>query len=166
MAAARSIKEALELAIKKIKPVVNDALLTDVADTIKIVEREHIYDDVYTRDPGRYTRRYDNGGLGDMDNMYEYLEGDGLLGVAQGTPFNPYINGVDDEDGISENTSRGMNGLDGLVNYGDGWKDIRYDVKPWGSTGFIEKTVGELKSTKEHVGSLRNGLIARGLDVK
>lgn len=158
--------KGLDKALKVIQGKVNDALLHEVADTIKIVEREHIYDDVYSRDPGRYVRRYDEGGLGDMNNMYEYLEGDGVLGVAQGTPFNPYINGVDEEGGISQNTSLGMSGLDGLVNYGNGWNGINYDVKAWGPTNFIENTVGELKSTGEHTQALKNGLKKRGLDVK
>lgn len=158
--------KGLDKALKVIQDKVNDALLHEVADTIKETERERIYDDVYTRDPGRYTRRYDAGGLGDINNMHEYLEGDGVLGVAQGTPFNPYINGVNEDDGISQNTDRGVNGLDGLVNYGNGWSGINYDVKAWGPTNFIENTVAELKSTGKHVEALKQGLKKRGLDVK
>lgn len=156
----------LDKALKAIQGKVNDTLLHEVAETIKQTEITHVYDDVYTRDPGRYTRRYANGGLGDINNLYEYLEGDGVLGVAQGTPFNPYVNGVDASDGISHNTPLGMNGLDGLVNYGNGWNGIEYDVKSWGPTNFINNTVDELKSTKEHVQALKQGLKARGLNVK
>lgn len=155
--------KGLDKALKVIQDKVNDTLLHEVAGTIKEVEREHIYNDVYTRPPGQYLRRYDDGGLGDVNNMYEYLEGDGVLGIAQGTPFNPYINGYSPP--LSQNVDL-ESGLDGLVNYGNGWNGIFYDVKAWGPTNFIENTIDDLRSSGKHVEALKNGLKKRGLNVK
>ena len=79
--------------------------------------------------------------------------------------FNPYLNGVDASGGISKNAGRG-DGLDGLVNYGDGWGGIHYDWNPCGATNYIKNAADELRSTKEHIDTMKRGLQKRGLNVK
>jgi hypothetical protein len=53
-----------------IKEKIEESLKTDVAQTIKEVEREHVYKDVYSKyEPRRYERKMDDGGLSSIKNM-------------------------------------------------------------------------------------------------
>ena len=160
MPTIKNISELKAILQKKI----NAALLTDVAEMIKVTEIQHVIDDVYSRPESReYHRRYANGGIGDVDNMHERLEGDGLLAVSNDTPFNPFLNGYDDGDGTSANSGEG---LDGLIEYGDGWNGIHYDWAACEATNFIENTKQELANTNKLAEALKAGLKKQGLNVK
>lgn len=154
----------LNSALKHVQKIVNETLLNEVTNAVKVAEIEHVMDDVYTRPTsGAYKRRYADGGLGDVNNLKESLASDGVLVVSNETPFNPYLNGVDASGGLSLNSG---NALDGLVNFGDGWHDYYYDYSMCGPTNFIEKAVDDLKSSGEHVKAMKDGLQKRGLTVK
>lgn len=161
MAKVNSIAEALKL----VKEKVEDTLLFDVAEIIKNVEIYHVYKDVYPRpESAKYKRRYSQGGIGDKGNLEGYIEEDTLV-VANNTAFNPYLNGFDSHDGYSRNAGQG---LDGLVEYGDGgWKSYTYDwAEGEPARPFIRNTVEDLKAKKDHVRVLAAGLRKRGLSVK
>lgn len=162
MPKVKSIAEAL----KYISSQINETLLDEVSESIKDAEIRHAYRDVYSRpDSLLYERRYSDGGIGDYDNLEERLEGDGLLAVENVTPFNPYLNGRNASDGMSHNSGEG---LDGLVEFGDGgWKGLTYDwAKGEPARPFIQNTIDELRTTKAHVKSLKDGLKKRGVNVK
>jgi hypothetical protein len=163
--------EGLEKALKAVQSKVEDALLNEVADIVRNETVYHVYQDVYSRpESARYKRRYSQGGMGDTSNYESYVDADGdksrTLVVTNTTPFNPYLNGVDASDGISANADRGS-GLDGLVNYGDGWNGIEYDwAKDEPSRPYRENTIQDLEASKNHVKVLKAGLRKRGLTVK
>lgn len=163
MPKVNSIAEALKI----VKEKVEAALLVDVAETVKRTEIRHVYEDVYSRPESRlYQRRYSGGGIGDISNLEEYVEGDTLV-VANTTPFNPYLNGTDSSAGYSQNAGL-SEGLDGLIEYGDrNWKGIAYDWATYEpARPFVKNTVEELRASKEHVRALAGGLRKRGLNVK
>lgn len=165
MPAYNSIQAALAAIQKKVMDSVNDTLLNEVSHVVKVAEVHRIMEDVYSRETGgQYERRYFDGGLGDPANLKERLEGDGVLAISNDTPFNPYLNGLDESNGLSENSGRF--GLAGLVNFGDGWNGIEYDWAKSGETNFIENTRIELSSEKTHVNAMKDGLKKRGFNVK
>lgn len=162
MAKTKSISEVL----KAIKEKVQDTLINDVAEAVKNVEIYHVYNDVYSRpESAAYERRYSNGGIGDVRNIEKYIEGDTLV-LDNNTEFNPYLNGRDSFNGNSMNAGR-AEGLDGLIEYGDGWNGINYD---WAENEpgrpFIRNTIDDLNQSKDHVRMMIAGLRKRGLDVK
>ena len=79
MATFQSIN-AIEIAIKKgLQEVPNDP---DFIDALKTALRESIYDNVYSYPEGGYKRRYDEGGLGDKNQMREAHERGGRSGIS------------------------------------------------------------------------------------
>ena len=160
----KSIPDLVKYAQKRLQGKVNEVLLDEVANEVKVEEVNNISIDVYGRPTsGAYKRRYYDGGFGDESNMNARLEGDGMLVVSNDTPFNPFLNGVGGE--LSDNAGRGE-GLDGLINYGDGWNDIHYDWAACGPTRYVEHTRQGLKSSGACGNALKIGLKKRGIDVK
>jgi hypothetical protein len=161
----KDIKSALAAATKQIQKAVDASLLNEVTDGVRQVEQAHISEDVYERIfPKVYKRRYGSrGGIIADKNIVGHLTGNGELSVSNETPFNPYLNGEDSSVGMSDNSGEG---LDGLINYGDGWNGLHYDIIPFGPTNFREHTIEELEATKYHVEKLKEGLIKRGFDCK
>ena len=158
------LSKAVKYAVKKVQVAVNEVLIDEVANEVKVEEVSNIVIDVYSRiTSGAYKRRYYDGGFGDENNINARLEGDGKLVVSNDTPFNPYLNGVDGE--LSENAGRGE-GLDGLINYGDGWNGINYDWAACGPTNYVEHTIQGFKSSGACTNALKSGLKKRGFDVE
>lgn len=160
----RDIKSALATVTKQLQKAVDASLLEEVTNAVKVAEVNSVVDYVYSRPTsGAYHRRYASGGLGSVENLHERLDGSGVLVVTNDTPFNPFLNGRDENKGISANSG---NGLAGLVNYGDGWNGYEYDYSSKGATNFIQNTVGDLAASGDHVKALKSGLIKQGFDVK
>ena len=163
--------KGLDKALKVIQKKVEDTLLTEVAEVVKNEELYHVYEDMYSRPTsGFYERRYEQGGMGDKNNYQHFVDVNGensrTLVVTNTTQFNPYLNGKDASDGYSQNTMR-ESGLDGPINYGDGWNGIKYDyAEGEPATDYIENTIEDLNASKNHVKALRAGLRKRGLTVK
>lgn len=160
----KSISDLVKYANKMVESKVNEVLLDEVTNEVKVEEVNNISIDVYGRPTsGAYKRRYYDGGFGDEGNINGRLEGNGMLVVSNDTPFNPYLNGVGGE--LSDNAGRGE-GLDGLIDYGDGWNGIHYDWAACGPTRYAEHTKQNLKASGAIKKAMKEGLQERGLDVK
>ena len=62
---------------RELRTRIDYALLTDVAEVVTTVMLDHIERDVYdSYVPHEYVRRYDNGGLMDINNINSSIEGD------------------------------------------------------------------------------------------
>ena len=76
---------------RELRTRIDYALLTDVTEVVTTVMLDHIERDVYdSYVPHEYVRRYDNGGLMDINNINSSIEGDTLV-VENNTMANPYI---------------------------------------------------------------------------
>lgn len=160
-----NVEDALKYANKLLKKKADDVLFNEVADKVRNIEQEHIYSDVYSRpESNKYKRRYSNGGFGDINNIVKRKDDDAVT-ISNDTEFNPYLNGRNGSGGISANASR-ANGLDGLINYGNGWNGIYYDWSDESFTLYFENTLCELNNSKAHIDTMKNGLKRLGLDVR
>ena len=153
MATCNNLKQ-LEAELRK---RLNAALQDDVAETVKKTESEHVEENVYgAYGPEEYLvykRRGESGGLADTGNMVMEA-GDLEISIENKTPFNP-----------GYNTMNGGDGLDMLVEYGDGGGGHVYDYPRSSSTPpfgdfhqprpFVHETVEELKR-----GKLREAVVA------
>lgn len=164
-----TITEALKEAKKKAEKKVNQVLADDVFKTVRDEELKQIDDTVYAMEvSGRYQRRFDEGGLLDPDHIV--IDGgavsDGRLVVSNITPANPFLNGMDSENGLSTTPLDAK--IAKLVEFGeyhpngygyDWWK--RAKPRP-----FIENTRKVLKRRKSHVAAMKKGLKKRGVKVR
>lgn len=160
----------LDKALKKLQeqlvPKIDSALSKEVLQAVSDAEGKAIYDEVYSMPTsGRYTRRWDNGGLLDPDNVQGSVA-NGTLAVVNVTKPNPYLNGINRYGGLSTTPSSAS--LAGIVEHGtydphgagyDYWKDA--EARP-----FTAKTVEDLKKSGAHIAALKKGLQRQGIKVK
>lgn len=151
------IKTALKKANDSIRPMIND-VLEDVGLMIKITEQQVIDEVVYEAySPVKYERRYDEGGLGDINNIKVKVN-NGTITVTNITRPNPY-----QAKSVNKN-------LPALIEYGHGVV-FNYDyprrnreyMKP---RPFTRKTIERLEATGDHITALKQGLRDKGLKVK
>lgn len=148
---------------------IDSALIDNVAESVRSQMLEHIQTDVYSvYEPEIYLRRYENGGLSDSRNITPSLVSKGVLEVENKTPFN-----TDPECSIdpSYHTDNYGYGLAGLIEYGYGWSEAHYDYPRKGRSylkkrPFIANTRADLKTNKQHIQALKDGLKTRGIRFK
>lgn len=151
---------------EQLAPKIDSTLTKEVLQAVSDAEGKAIYDEVYSMPTsGRYTRRWDNGGLLDPDNVQGSVA-NGTLAVVNVTKPNPYLNGINRYDGLS--TTPGSASLADIVEHGiydshgagyDYWKDA--EARP-----FTAKTAEDLKKSGAHVAALKKGLQRQGIKVK
>lgn len=129
--------------MKHITKDVSDVLQHEVADTVKSHMQEAIQTTVYDAyDPEHYTRRMENGGLLDGDNIEAAVSGDTLT-VRDVAPLD---NGRTDY------------ALDDIVIHGYGNQPFPRD--------YISTTEERLIKTNDHVEAMKQGLKKKGYNVK
>lgn len=143
------------------------ALLSDVSHTITEVMTDHIARDVYDvyspvdiTNPHQYTRREDDGGLIDPNNINSSIEKNMLI-VENNTIGVPEY-GIGNKVFHSQNKNKE---IAGVIETGKG-----YDIHGWEYDGvprpFIKNTRYDLANNKYHVKALKQGLKKQGLEVK
>lgn len=147
---------------KELRKKIDYALLTDVSQVITEIMVDHIYRDVYdVYSPHIYSRRYDNGGLGDVRNINSSIEGNTLI-VENNTLASPYYYNF--TSGKYEKSTNAGQELTPIIETGWG-----YDFGDWEYYGvarpFVYNTIEELKDGKYHVIALKQGLKRQGIEV-
>ena len=141
-----------------IQQKIDETLLDDVSETVKDELQSSVSDVVYTKTPTEYIRRnLKNGSLGDKSTMNSELISNGVLEVSPDADFNhPFASthggygAVDLDKSLAEN-----------IEFGYGSKTHWYDIpRP-----FVQESKENLKKSKAHIESMRDGLIKRGLDI-
>lgn len=129
---------------KYIEIQLQDTMEKEVAETVKDNMHEAIQTSVYGMySPTYYHRRYDNGGLGDINKM----------------DITPIENGIEIKDNAPLDNDRNDYALDDIiVNRGV----LGY---PQGRD-FYEATADRLNKNKEHIIALKNGLKKRGIEIE
>ena len=129
---------------KYIETQLQNIMENEVAETVKDNMHEAIQTSVYDMySPTYYTRRYDNGGLGDINKM----------------DVTPITNGIEVKDNAPLDNGRNDYALDDIiVNRGV----LGY---PQGRD-FYESTADRLNQNKEHIIALKNGLKKRGIEIE
>lgn len=143
---------------RHVKKEVQESMKSDVSEVVKDVQQYAIEKEVYDKyDPFNYSRRKENGGLQDKDNMIEVVD---VVG-------NQIILSITNE-------TRGKNEkslyIAPLVEYGDGvhgeyqykanrdGTEYRYlDPRP-----FTSRTIEELSRTGIHIDTLVSSLTSKG----
>lgn len=153
----KSLKE-LEKALHE---KVEIALLTDVAETVRDVMLDHIIEDVYDEyTPFEYSRRNNENGLMDGNNINASIEGNTLI-VENNTLGKPYYR---EGKELKRSQNAGQE-IAGVIETGQG-----YDIHDWEYDGiprpFIENTRRELVDYDWHKKALKQGLQKQGLEVK
>lgn len=153
----KSLKE-LE---KALQGKVEIALLTDVAETVRDVMLDHIIEDVYDEyTPFEYSRRNNENGLMDGNNINASIEGNTLI-VENNTLGKPYYR----EGKELKRSQNADQEIAGVIESGQG-----YDIHDWEYDGisrpFIENTRRELVDYDWHKKALKQGLQKQGLEVK
>ena len=153
----KSLKE-LEKALQE---KVEIALLTDVAETVRDVMLDHIIEDVYDEyTPFEYSRRNNENGLMDGNNINASIEGNTLI-VENNTLGKPYYR---EGKELKRSQNAGQE-IAGVIETGQG-----YDIHDWEYDGiprpFIENTRRELVDYDWHKKALKQGLQKQGLEVK
>ena len=153
----KSLKE-LEKALQE---KVEIALLTDVAETVRDVMLDHIIEDVYEEyTPFEYSRRNNDNGLMDGNNINASIEGNTLI-VENNTLGKPYYR----EGKELKRSQNADQEIAGVIETGQG-----YDIHDWEYDGvprpFIENTRRELADYDWHKKALKQGLQKQGLEVK
>lgn len=152
-----------------IRKAVDSSLNTEVFEEIKKAELTAIQEDVYEAyTPHKYVRRKDKGGLLDQSHIVKVggVAKNGILIVANITPPNPYLNGLNNNDGISTTPSNST--TPALIEYGT-YSPSGYGYDYWRRAfprEFIEGTVERLKASGACTVALKRGLIRRGIAVK
>ena len=174
---AMSISEALQYAVKQLRPKINDALEHEVLDAVADAQRQTIYDVVYSRPVKKYQRRMDEGGLSDMEHNLIYDSSAikyGVLYVENITPPNRFLNGVDGKMGYSSTpfdetiTRLVEEGIYNSRGYGyDYWPDAKAAPFIAGTRRAIKTgvTPGGYRVTTA-VDALKAGLKRRGVSTK
>lgn len=147
---------------------IENALVNEVADTVKEVVHKHILSDVYNSPQGRYKRRGEYNGLGDEDNLFAQLVKKNMLSVENITKTNPYLNGIDTSLTFSYNsfTERGYSShmdkdyLAPIIESGNG-----YDYNSPGARPFMQNSYEELIAFGSHIKAMKEGLRRQGLTV-
>lgn len=139
---------------KYVNEKAQNALLREVAETVKEVMHEEVHRTVYdVYEPKKYVRLGDSGGLSDVTNMDSALLPDGTLVVR------------DDRDNRTDATYSGFRDVAMIVESGQGYQHKVPSVLTDGRS-FTELTEEELAINKQHVQAMKAGLIRQGLDVK
>ena len=137
---------------------INDVLQHETSDAVKDEIQSSVSDTVYTETPTQYVRRnLKNGSLGDKNTMSSELITDGVLEVSPDADFNhQFASTHNGYGGVNLDKSLAFN-----IEYGYGSKSHWYDIpRP-----FVEESKENLKKSKAHIESMKDGLRARGLDV-
>jgi hypothetical protein len=135
-----------------LQSIVNEVLLDEVSDAVRDEIESSISEEVFIQDPVWYQRRSEgnglnSGGLADKAEMEAILISNGVVSIEdKALPSKTWNNGKT----LAENIEYGYNNM-------DHWWD---QPRP-----FIANAKENLKQTKAHVDSMRDGLIKRGLDV-
>lgn len=133
----------LDTLMKYIQDDIQDVLRNEVAETVKSHMQEAIQTDVYDAyDPKYYTRRLENGGLIDGNNIETAVSGNTLT-VRDKAPLD---NGRTDY------------ALDDIIIHSYGNQPFPRD--------FISSTEERLIKTNDHVEAMKNGLRKKGYNVK
>lgn len=135
--------------VKILQPIINEAMLDEVATTAKLEEQEHVQTDIYNSgSPIFYKRRgfgLGSGGLGDINEMESTLIADGTIEIVnKSEPQAPW----DTPNSLATNIEQG---------YGKEWYSV--------SRPFQQRTIESLEQNKKHVTALKAGLVKRGLTV-
>lgn len=154
----KNLKELEQELYKRI----NIALDTEVADTVKDVMTDHIIQDIYDAyEPVEYSRRFDNGGLLDEENIVSTVNDNNELSVRNVTKGSRYYT-VNEKKYTSKNYNKP---IAGIIESGNG-----YDVHNWDYDGvprpFIKNTHDDLEQNHYHTKAMKHGLKKQGLDVK
>lgn len=147
---------------RELKKRINNALVNEVSDTVQDVMTDHIIGDVYDKyDPVAYTRRLNDGGLLDRDNMLSDLKGDGMLSVKNITLGDKYYTFAG-EQRISQNYNKP---IAEIIESGEG-----YDVHGWEYDGverpFMKNTAQDIKDNHYHTLAMKQALERKGLEVR
>ena len=147
---------------KELYKRINTALDTEVADTVKEVMIDHIIQDVYdVYDPTLYSRRMNDGGLMDRDNIISTIDGEGGLLVQNVTTGSPNYT-IGGKTYTSKNADKP---IAGVIETGQG-----YDIHGWEYDGkprpFMENTHDDLEQNHYHTEALKRSLKKQGLEVK
>lgn len=152
-----------------IRKAIDSSLTTEVFEEVKKTELTAIQEDVYDAyNPQNYVRRKTRGGLLDPSNIVRSggVARKGILVVANVTPPNPYLNGINDEDGISSTPTNSI--IPALIERGT-YSPKGYGYDYWKKAfprEFIEGTVERLKASDACTVALKKGLMRRGVPVK
>lgn len=160
-----SVKLPAEI-LKKVKKAAADSLKNEVAKAVRKEMKENIENTVYSYDaafPER--RREDNGGMLDDDNIQAVLISDDTLAVKSTATVNP----LKKKELIGYHLKKGENGNDYFKNAFPDNYDLP-EIIEYGNTGgiianearpFTENTFNDLKSNKQHIAAMRDGLQKR-----
>lgn len=163
-----TVKNWSEL-VSAIKKQTADAMQKEVFETVREVYQSHIKSDVYdTYSPTVYEQRGSNGGLMDADNIIGQMNGDTLevLNVASPStsiadPPTPYI--PDNQTKFAEWIEYGQA-------YNGGARSLfprDMSSEPWAQPReFTANTINDLKSNKQHLKALAEGLRRAGAKLK
>jgi trans-2-enoyl-CoA reductase len=142
----------LEELMVKLQKQVQDVVETDVVETIKDMEIEHIKQDVYDAyNPVVYDRRKENEGLIDRNNIKGTIQNENntiSVDVTNDTIENPDYPPTTGEY------------IDSIIESGEGyiWKNSEiYKNQPF-PRPFTENTYEDLKNNKQHIQALKKGL--------
>lgn len=155
-----NISRVLKQTNKYLQHIIDDVLLTDVAEEIKHVESGSIQNVVYdSYVPSTYIRRGYSGGVIDSRNMVATLKREGVLEVHNITPANPQFYGTTNKY------------LPGLIENGDGYLGYVYDHPCRGapfmkSRPFTNETLKRLRKNRVHIKTLSAGLRKRGIRIE
>ena len=137
---------------KFLQEKINNALISDVADTVREVEIRQIEETVYDAyTPKMYRRRGNWGGLADPHNIEAEVIDDGVLKVWNETPPN------EDYD-HSRLTSKF---IDVAVETGREYTFFSPGPRP-----FTKNTADELREKEQHISALVKGLRRQGITIK
>lgn len=152
-----------------IRKAVDSSLNTEVFDVVKQTELTAIQDEVYDAyEPQNYARRKSRGGLLDQNHIVKVggVAKNGILVVANITPPNPYLNGINADDGTS--TTPANSTIPALIEYGT-FSPAGYGYDYWRKAfprKFMEGTVERLKASGACTVALKRGLVRQGIAVK
>ena len=125
---------------KHIETKIQDTMTDEVAETVKENMAESIQETVYDAyTPEYYTRRMQNGGLIDKDNM----------------DVTEIPNGISVRDVAPLDNGNNQYALDEMVVEGMGWMPFKRD--------FYTDTEDKLSANQEHITALKKGLNKRGI---
>lgn len=138
---------------------VNASLKEDVGEKVKEIMLEHIETDVYNAyEPKTYSRRGDDGGLSDPDNIVVQREYDGAVSIENVTVGREFY--FQDREAIRSDNADSP--LAPIIETGKG-----YDY--WNKSfprPFVKNTVEEIVQDKIIENTLKEGLKKQGLEVK
>lgn len=154
MAKFKTLKDLLNSKI--LTDAIEDSLAEEVADIVCDIQLEHIQTDVYNAySPVIYSRRGDEGGLGDRSNI-DVLVSDKELVIENNTS-------KDERYGINPTDKS----LTEIIVTGDGYMFTgKGDGAYLQPRDFIGNTKEDLRQNKQHIKAMKKGLKRNGMNVK